>query len=234
VGESVTLLVAVGAGVLSFISPFVLPFVPVYVSLVSGRPLGGSDGYRTESVARFGALAPSLAFVLGFTMVFIAFGVSANFIGQFLLDRLPLAGRLAGVIVILFGLHALGVGPRLRSGKKDSSATGPVGFTTAILLGGAFAVGWTPCIGPILAGLLALAGIRDSVGQGVGLLAAYSFGLAIPFLAAPVAVARCVAAFTMLRTYARAIEMIAGVLLVVIGTLIIANRLAIAIGTLTP
>jgi cytochrome c-type biogenesis protein len=158
--EQVTLLTAFAAGFLSFVSPCVLPLIPGYLSFVSGLTLeemrGGAAG---NSGARRQVLMASTAFVLGFSTVFIALGASASAIGDFLMSRLPLLGKIAGVLIIIFGLHTMGVF-RLRfleTEKRIHTSRKPAGLVGAFLVGIAFAFGWTPCIGPILGGILTIA-----------------------------------------------------------------------------
>lgn len=212
--EIVTLpLLAVVAGALSITSPCCLPLLPGYVSYVSGLP-GDDDAARTSV-----ALRASLLFVVGFTIVFTALGVTASIVGQVALRNLPLLMRFAGVVIIFMGLASLGV-LRLpwlqRELRMDLSSMrrGPRG---AVPLGMAFALGWTPCIGPVLAGVLALAAsTRSSVG-GAALLALYSLGLGLPFIGIAVGYSRMGRSLGFLKRHGRAIEIGGGVLLVAIG-----------------
>lgn len=243
--ENVTLLAAFGAGVLSFISPCVLPLIPGYLSYVSGLSLddmrGGEGaspvpGPGTQPGARRRVVIASLAFILGFSLVFVSLGASASLIGQFLMSRLTLLGRIAGAIIIIFGLHTMGVFriEWLYQDARVQSQRRPAGFFGAILVGIAFAFGWTPCIGPILAGILAVAAAQDTVGDGVRLLSAYSLGLGVPFLGTALAINRFFAAFAKIRRYYHTIELVSGGLLVVIGVLIFTNRFTIIAQWLTP
>jgi cytochrome c-type biogenesis protein len=181
-------------------------------------------------------LVSSLAFVLGFSLVFISLGASASVIGQYMMERLTLFGRIAGIIIILFGLHTMGI---LRIGwlyseKRMHTKSKPAGPMGAILVGIAFAFGWTPCIGPILAGILAIAASQETIGQGVQLLAVYSAGLGIPFIATSLAINRFFSAFARIRKHYHAIEVASGALLVVIGVLIFTNRFTIIAQYLSP
>jgi cytochrome c-type biogenesis protein len=235
--EQVTLLTAFAAGLLSFISPCVLPLIPGYLSFVSGLSLDEMRaGARGDRAARRQVLTASSVFVLGFSLVFVALGASASAIGEFLLSRLPLLGKIAGVLIIVFGLHTMGVF-RLRfleTEKRVQTSRKPAGLLGALLVGIAFAFGWTPCIGPILGGILAIAGSRDSVGEGVQLLAVYSLGLGIPFLLTSLAVDRFFAATAKIRRYYHAIEVTSGALLVAIGVLIFTNQFTIIARYLEP
>ena len=237
-GDQVTLLAAFAAGFLSFISPCVLPLIPGYVSFVSGVSLeemrGGSSAPSTAS--RQQVLVTSLAFVLGFSLVFIALGASASAIGQFLLEKLPLLGKIAGAVIIVFGLHTMGLFriAALETEKRVQTARKPAGPFGAILVGIAFAFGWTPCIGPILAGILVVAGSRDTVGEGVMLLAVYSLGLGIPFLLTSIAINRFFLFTARIRKHYHAIELVSGGLLVLIGVLIFTGQLTVIVRYLQP
>ncbi len=228
--ESISYAAAFVAGFLSFASPCVLPLVPGYLSFVSGRSLEEIRGAAGVAPAarRSRLFLASLAFVAGFSAVFVALGASASVVGELLRARLPLLGQVAGAIIVVFGLHTMGV-LRIRWLDVDLRAHArgrPAGLLGAFLVGTAFAFGWTPCIGPILGGILAIAGAQDTVTDGVKLLAVYSAGLGIPFLATSVAVDRFFAASARVRRYARAIEVTAGTLLVAIGLLILTGRLS--------
>ena len=242
--ENVTLLAAFGAGILSFNSPCVLPLIPGYLSYISGLSLDemrGTPGSGVVAVApppaaRRQVVLASLAFILGFSLVFIALGASASFLGQFLMSRLTLLGRIAGAIIIIFGLHTMGVLriEWLYQEKRVQTTKRPVGFVGAVLVGSAFAFGWTPCLGPILAGILAVAATQDTIGHGIRLLAAYSIGLGVPFLATALAINRFFAVFAKIRRHYHAIEVVSGGLLVAIGLLIFTNKFTVIAQWLTP
>lgn len=212
--ESVTLLAAFGAGVLSFVSPCILPFIPSYLSYVSVRS--------------------SPAFVLGFSIVFVTLGASATLIGQLSPDRLAMIGRLAGLIVIIFGLHALHILPvRVLQHKKHVRQVPPARVARAMSVGMAFAFGWMPCIGPTLAGIFALAGVLDTVAQSARLLLTYSLGLAVPFLATSLVIGQFVTTSAMTRRIYRVIEATSGALLILIGVLIVTDQFAMVSAWLT-
>ena len=240
--ENVTLLAAFVAGILSFISPCVLPLIPGYLSFVSGVTLdemrgpGGGTASTAGGTARRRAVIMSVAFVLGFSLVFVALGASASAVGAVLMEHLSLLGKIAGVVIILFGLHMMGV---LRIGwlyseKRMQTSGKPAGFFGAMLVGIAFAFGWTPCIGPILAAILAIAATQESVGEGVKLLAVYSAGLGVPFIATALAINKFFAASARIRKHYHMIEVVSGVLLVMVGVLIFTNRFTIIAQYLTP
>jgi len=240
--ENVSLFAAFAAGVLSFISPCVLPLIPGYLSYISGVSLdemrGGASAAAVAVVpqSRSRVLVASLFFCLGFSLVFVSLGASATFLGQYLMERLSLLGKIAGVVIIIFGLHTMGV---LRIGwlyqeKRFQTSTKPVGLVGAMLVGIAFAFGWTPCIGPILAGILAIAATEDTVTDGVRLLSVYSAGLAVPFLLTALAINRFFTAFAKIRRHYHTIEVASGLLLVVIGVLMFTNRFTVIAQYLTP
>jgi cytochrome c-type biogenesis protein len=247
--ENVTLVAAFGAGLLSFVSPCVLPLIPGYLSYVSGLSLDemrgtavavGSQGAAVATVAPSAArrqvVFASLAFILGFSIVFVALGASASAIGQFLTARLTILGKIAGAIIIVFGLHTMGVLriEWLYQEKRVQTTRRPVGLVGAMLVGIAFAFGWTPCLGPILAGILAVAAAQNTVGDGVRLLSAYSLGLGVPFLATALAIDRFFAAFAKIRRHYHTIEIVSGALLIAIGVLIFTNQFTILAQWLTP
>jgi cytochrome c-type biogenesis protein len=243
--ENVTLLAAFGAGLLSFISPCVLPLIPGYLSYISGLSLDEMRGTAvvsggTVAVAPVGVrrqvILSSLSFVLGFSLVFVSLGAAASAIGQFLASQQAIFNRIAGAIIIVFGLHTMGVLriEWLYQEKRLQTSRKPAGFIGAGLVGIAFAFGWTPCIGPILAGILAVAGAQETVGHGVRLLAVYSLGLGVPFLVTALMIDRFFAAKTRISRYYHTIELVSGALLVIVGLLIFTNRFTVIAKWLTP
>jgi cytochrome c-type biogenesis protein len=249
--ENVTLLAAFAAGLLSFISPCVLPLVPGYLSYISGLSLDEMRGTAAASsagaagvgvavvpstAARRQVLLASLAFILGFSLVFVPLGAAATAIGQFLTQKLPLLNRIAGAVIIIFGLHTMGVLriEWLYQEKRVHSSRKPAGIIGALLVGMAFAFGWTPCLGPVLTGILFVAGSRDTVGEGVRLLSAYSLGLGLPFFATALAMNQFFTAMSRIRRHYHKIELVSGALLVVIGLLIFTDKFTIIAQKLTP
>ena len=245
--ENVSLLAAFGAGLLSFISPCVLPLVPGYLSYISGLSLDEMRG--TPVVAGAGTIAvaqpvgarrqvviASLAFIVGFSLVFVALGAAASALGQFLLRQQEIFSRIAGAVIIIFGLHTMGVLriEWLYQEKRVQTSRKPAGVFGAGLVGVAFAFGWTPCIGPILTGILALAGSQETVGEGVRLLAVYSLGLGVPFMATALMMDRFLGAMGRIRKHYHTIELVSGALLVIIGLLIFTNKFTIIAKWLTP
>jgi len=234
--ENVSIATAFIAGVLSFISPCVLPLVPGYLSFISGLSLEEMRGTGDAGRSRRHVFVASLAFVLGFSVVFVSLGASASVVGQFLMSRLNVIGKIAGVVLVLFGLHTMGLLQIrwLYQEKRVQTDTKPAGPFGAFLVGLAFAFGWTPCIGPILAAILAVAAAQNTIGQGVLLLAVYSAGLGIPFLLTSLAVNQFFAAFAKIRRYYKGIEVTAGALMIVVGVLIFTNRFTLIAQWLTP
>jgi cytochrome c-type biogenesis protein len=238
--QEVSLFAAFIAGLLSFVSPCVLPLIPGYLSFVSGVTLDEMRGTGAAPVAsaatRRRAVLMAFAFVLGFSLVFIALGASATAIGAYVMERLSILGRIAGVIIVLFGLHMMGILKIgwLYSEKRIQTARKPAGFLGAMVVGIAFAFGWTPCIGPILAAILLVASAQESVGEGVRLLAAYSAGLGVPFIATSLAINKFFAASARIRKHYHAIEVVSGLLLVTVGVLIFTNRFTVIAQLLTP
>ena len=278
----VSVLASFIAGLVSFLSPCVLRLVPGYISMLSGI---GVDQLRQGKQPRSSLLGSSLAFVLGFSVVFIAFGASASAVGKFLVSNKTLLAPLAGAVILLFGLHlvgwlarisirvglvisavliALAVLLRVRSGLLSFTLDpihffsfslifllGPFltrwlnrdvhfrdlgsrpGHASGFLMGFAFAFGWTPCIGPILAGVLALAATSETITRGVFLLAIYSAGLAIPFLLTALGISRFLKFYQRFRRHLHAVEVGSGALLLFVGALIFVNRLTWLSGKLS-
>lgn len=219
--------VVFGAGVLSFLSPCVLPLVPAYLTYMSGatferlREEGGAGGrlYGRTTIT-------ALAFVLGFSLVFIAFGATATFFGQALRKALPVLMPLAGVVIIAMGLHFLGVFRiswlyRQFQMEGPKMASGPLG---GFLLGLAFAIGWTPCIGPVLAAILTVAASQQTAWEGAALLGVYSLGLGVPFLLAALALGPFLTFFDGFKKHLGTVEKVMGGLLVIVGILFLTGN----------
>ena len=220
--ENVSLLAAFTAGIISFISPCVLPLIPGYLSFISGVSVEEMKSGDKKSEALKKVSLNTLLFVLGFSFVFIAMGASATFVGEFLLSKLSLLNKVAGAIIILLGLHIIGVFkiPFLNYEKRFHTRSKPLGPLGAFVVGLAFAFGWTPCIGPILGGILALAANQDTVGKGIVLLSSYSLGLGIPFFITAVSFNTFLGVFGWVKRHFRTIEIISGLFLIIIGFLI--------------
>jgi cytochrome c-type biogenesis protein len=226
-------LAAFFAGILSFLSPCVLPLVPGYVSLISGASV--EELQSSERRVLGTVMLHSVTFVLGFSVVFIALGAVATGVGQVVNEYHSLLSKVAGIIVIIFGLHLTGIlkikalyaDKRLHDVKGGSSAVG------SFAVGFAFAFGWTPCIGPILATILVLAGAQGTVLKGIVLLAVYSLGLAVPFLLTSLGVDRFLVFYSRFRKHLHTVEVLSGILLIAIGVLIFLNNLRLLSGYLS-
>jgi cytochrome c-type biogenesis protein len=214
---AVTLLTAFFGGLLSFLSPCVLPLVPPYLCFITGATLEDLTG--NAAVSRNRTILAAFAFVLGFATVFVLLGATASVAGQFIRAHLPLLAQLAGIFIILMGLHFLGVFrfAFLNREKRYQQEARPAGLIGAYAVGLAFAFGWTPCIGPILASILAVAGSETSVAQGALLLAVYSVGLGFPFILAAFAVGPFTAFMKRMRPRFHIVEKTMGCLLVLTG-----------------
>jgi cytochrome c-type biogenesis protein len=217
-------LVAFIGGFLSFLSPCVLPLVPGYISMTSGV---GIDKLKKGGEGATAAVATSsLLFILGFSTVFVGLGASASTVGQFLSENRLWFNKVAGVIIILFGLFLLGafkISALYR--EQRLHVAGGTGKAGAFLLGFAFAFGWTPCIGPILGAVLLLAAREGTLGQGVFLLAVYSLGLGVPFFLSALAMNKFLTFYQGFRRYLQWVERAAGVLLIAVGLLVFTNQL---------
>ena len=214
----VGLLASFAAGLVSFLSPCILPLIPAYLSFLAGTSLvnAPADGRNLRLVAR------AAAFVLGFTCVFIALGASASAAGQLVSDHLTLLTRLAGVVIVLLGLHVAGVfrwTPLLREMRFDMSSR-PAGLVGAFAIGLAFGFGWTPCVGPVLASILLMSGTSATVGQGTALLAAYAAGIGVPFLLAAAFSGPVLRALGGFKRVLPVIEKVMGIALIATGLLV--------------
>jgi cytochrome c-type biogenesis protein len=220
-----SLLVAFLGGLFSFLSPCVLPLFPSYLSFITGMSFEELQSAADEDRRRWWILGHSLAFVAGFSMVFVGMGASFSALGQFLFgyrDQIRLVG---GFFIIFFGLYIAGVLPLGFLGRYQQLQlrTKPAGLVGSWLVGVTFAIGWTPCVGPILGSILSLAGAAETVSTGVALLVAYSAGLALPFVLSSIALGAFLAAFRRFRPWMPVVERAAGALLVVVGVLVATN-----------
>ncbi len=219
------------AGLLSFLSPCVLPLVPAYLSYISGVSV---NELRMHDQAHRGlrrhAILQSIWFVSGFSLVFIALGASASLIGQWLLAHLALLAKAAGILIFVFGLHYAGlirIPLLMIDARFDTSNINARHGIGALLLGAAFAFGWTPCVGPILGAILAIAGVQAELLRGTALLAVYSAGLAIPFLLAALATDAFLRWSQRFKARLAIIERISGLLLMAVGMLIFLGSFSI-------
>ena len=218
---------AFGAGVISFLSPCVLPLVPGYLSMISGFSLDQLKGSGDKRLKR-AVVLNSITFIIGFSITFISLGASATWLGQALRSRQHLFEQIAGIVIIVFGLHLLGVFKinALYQDKRFHDVKKPRGAIGALVLGLAFAFGWTPCIGPILAGILGIAEQQQTVGQGVFLLSVYSLGLGVPFLLTSLGLNQFLSFYSRFKQHFRMVEIASGGLVTIIGVLILTNHLS--------
>lgn len=240
--NDIPIIMAFAAGVVSFLSPCVLPLVPGYISFVSGLSLqsmteikGDKDDALSLNRGTRVIIFNSLFFIAGFSLIFVLLGASATWIGSFLVTKISIMTKIAGLIIICFGLFKMGFLQFLFFNKeakfhmKDRS----FGFMGALLIGASFAFGWTPCIGPILAGILIYASTLKSINQGILLLFVYSMGLGIPFIITALGVNHFLKFFNSIKKHLGLIEKICGFIMVILGVLIFSNRLFLVSGYLT-
>ncbi len=220
--------IAFGAGLASFLSPCVLPLIPSYVTFITGMTL--DDVARAKRTA----LIHSLLFVLGFSLIFLALGASATLLGRLLVTYRVWISRVGGVLVLIFGLYLLGafnLGAFARE-RRVHITDKPLGYLGTVVVGIAFGAGWTPCIGPILGSILSDAATQADVSRGVGLLAAYSLGLAIPFVLAAVLIERFIVVFQRMKSGMAWVSRISGALLVIVAILMLTDYLTVITGVL--
>lgn len=216
------------AGLLSFVTPCILPIVPPYLAWLAGLSFDDLSTAEASAGQRRRVVLAAAAFVLGFTTVFVALGATASVVGQSLAQYFDTLALVAGIVIIVMGLHFLGVF-RLSLLYRDlriASARKPAGLAGAYVMGLAFAFGWTPCVGPILAAILFVAGAEDTALRGATLLAVYALGIGLPFLLAAVFVTRFLGWATRFRRHLGTVERVAGAILVVTGLLFATGQIS--------
>jgi cytochrome c-type biogenesis protein len=226
----VSLFAAFSAGLLSFISPCVLPLVPSYLSYITGLSVENLADVEKRERFRSAIILNALLFIAGFSVVFIAFGASASLIGQLLYDYQHLIRKIGGILIIIFGLYLLGILKLnffMTERRLMHFETRPVGYVGSFLIGTAFAAGWTPCVGPVLGAILAYASTTESMFSGVMLLSAYSLGLGLPFFLTAFGMDTFLSYFKNMRAYLGGVSVISGALLVVIGVMIYADSMTL-------
>lgn len=232
-GLDITYAAAVGGGLVSFLSPCVLPLVPAYLCLVAGTSLDQIANLDEKEAIRRGinwqVVAMAVIFVLGFSTVFILLGASASFINRLIIEHLELLSKIAGGVIIIFGIHMTGLVriPFLYREARFNNVDKPQNWFGAYVIGLAFGFGWTPCIGPILGTILALAASESSLGYGVSLLGVYSLGLGIPFILAAFAMNTFLKFMRRFRQYFKAVEIGTGLILIATGVLIFSGQFQI-------
>ena len=227
--QEFSLLIVFAAGLLSFLSPCVLPLIPGYIAFVSGLSVNDMTERVSTDKTVTSAMLSSVLFVPGFSAVFVLLGASATWLGGLLVQRLPLLVNIAGVLIIIFGLQQIGFFKFgfMQATKQIDLPAEKLGPLKAPLLGAAFGFGWTPCVGPILAAILTYAATMDTVGKGVMLLVVYSAGLAIPFLLTTVAMKGFFKLFSRIKKYMGLIQKISGAILVLLGIMMITGKLTL-------
>ncbi len=222
--NNVSLLLAFSAGLLSFLSPCVLPLVPAYMSYITGSAAAELDTGK----AKLHTIYKALGFVLGFSLVFVAMGATITSIGKLLIGNMDIFRKIGGTLIILFGIHITGIFKirPLYYEKRIVPFEKLRKNISSVLIGMAFAAGWTPCVGPILASILIYAGSMETISMGILLLAAYSLGLAVPFLLTAYAIGSFSKYFRKISRHLNTVSIVSGVLLIAMGVLIFTNRIA--------
>jgi len=233
-GPDISLFIAFAAGLLSFVSPCVLPLVPSYVTYITGLTLEELTSETERARVRGTIIANSLLFIAGFSAVFIAFGASASLAGQLLLTYQDFIRKLGGVLIIVFGLYVMGLLKLkfLMADKRMHFTSRPAGYVGSFLIGVAFAAGWTPCVGPILGTILLYASTTDSMLTGIQLLTSYSLGIGLPLFITALAIDSFLNYFKKIKMYMYGISMASGVFLVLVGVMLYTNSLTLLTSTL--
>jgi cytochrome c-type biogenesis protein len=225
--ENISYIVAFTAGFLTFLSPCLLPIIPSFIAYITGISLGDMNDPAKRDTAKRRAMAHSLCFIIGFSLIFILLGLTATFIGKALFHYQKVIQIGGGILIILFGLYLTGLlkldflGKEARIRVRSEGAS----YIGSFLIGVTFAAAWTPCAGPILGSILLLAGTRTSVIEGAKLLSVYSLGIALPFFATALLINTFVAHFNRLRKFISIVNVISGIFLIIVGVLIITNYL---------
>lgn len=225
----INIFIAFTAGLFSFLSPCVLPLIPSYLSFVSGVSLEEMRAPQIESRVRWRVALNSLAFILGFSLVFVSLGVSASFLGSLFLDYRSFIRVVGGIFIVLVGIYLMGffklsfLDRYLQFHLKDK----PAGYLGSVLVGVTFAVAWTPCVGPILGAIFALAATTAEIQRGILMLATYAAGLAVPFFLSAIAVNSFFQFSQRFRRYIRAVHIAGGFLLVIVGILLITDYMTL-------
>lgn len=223
--NNISLILAFSAGLISFLSPCVLPLVPAYISYITGTTIGNTNNKKSNLYV----LYKSLGFVIGFSIIFIIMGASITSLGKVFIKNQSIFRRLSGILILVFGLHITGIlkiklfyrEKRFLSFKDSSSPLG------SIFMGMAFAAGWTPCVGPILSSILLYASNMETISKGIILLVFYSLGLAVPFILTALAIDKLSLKIRNLGKYLNLISIISGILMIVMGILIFTNKISI-------
>lgn len=228
--SQISLFAAFSAGLLSFISPCVLPLVPSYLSYITGLSVENLAKMEERDRFKSAIMLNALLFIAGFSTIFIAFGASASLIGQVLYEYQDVIRKVGGILIIIFGLYLLGIlklNFLMTERRLMHFKTRPVGYVGSFLIGTAFAAGWTPCVGPVLGTILAYASTTESMSGGVMLLSAYSFGLGLPFFLTAFGMDTFLSCFKSLRTYLGGVSVVSGALLILVGVMIFTDSVTL-------
>ena len=223
--ENISVFVAFSAGLISFLSPCILPLIPSYLAFITGVSVEELTIVDNLKQVRLKVIAHSLMFILGFSLIFVALGASATFVSKFLSRNIRWFEIVGGVLIILFGLHFTGIF-RLRfldREKKFHLKKKPLGYLGTVLVGMAFGAGWTPCVGPILGSILTMAATTQNIIKGIVLLAFYSLGIALPFFISGLILHKFFEYFQSIRKYFKVITTVGGILLIIVGILLISG-----------
>jgi cytochrome c-type biogenesis protein len=223
--QNISIVIAFTGGLLSFFSPCVLPLLPAYISLITGSSIEELQQHLDENKQKFSVLIRILFFILGFSFVFIILGLGSTYIGNFLLKNNSLIRTIGGIIIILFGLHVSGIIniKFLLYEKKIHIQNHSINILSSFFMGIVFSIGWTPCIGPILASILTIAATKTKITEGIILLTSYSIGLGIPFILTGIFLDFILKKFKQITKYLKFISIASGILLIIIGIFMIIN-----------
>jgi cytochrome c-type biogenesis protein len=223
--QDVSALIAFSAGLLSFVSPCVLPLVPSYITYITGVSFKDLSEGESKRRLRWLTVSHSLLFISGFSVIFVLMGASASYLGQVLVQYQSWIMKVGGVLIIILGIHFTGLIsiPFLQMERRFELKKKPFGYVGSFLVGVVFAAGWTPCVGPILSTILLYASTSKSFTTGVVLLAFYSMGLGIPFFIASLAINSFLSAFDKIKRYLRVVTIVSGIFLVIIGILLLTD-----------
>lgn len=223
--EEISTLIAFSAGLLSFVSPCVLPLVPSYITYITGVSFKELTDVKAKAKLRWATVSHSLLFIMGFSTIFILMGASASYLGQILVQYQYWIMKGGGALIILLGIHFTGIInlPFLQMEKRIELREKPLGYLGSFLVGIVFAAGWTPCIGPILSTILIYASTSQNFTTGILLLTVYSMGLGIPFFLSSLAFNSFLSAFDRIKRYMRVITIVSGIFLIIIGILFLTD-----------
>jgi len=227
-GANLTFAIAFSAGVASFLSPCVLPLIPTYLTYLTGASVEQLTDEQQLRLVRGSVMVNALAFVLGFSGVFVLFGLGASAVGQILVGYQRVIQRLSGALIIFFGMHMIGifrVGFLQQTRRVQVELKGGKGVLTSLALGALFSAGWTPCIGPVLGSILTMAASGETLYAGAYLLAAYSLGLAVPFLLSAASLGWFMRFLSRFRHQLPRVEFASGLLLILIGVMVFQDYL---------